>query len=169
MWAAPGICAALQVAQQLRACEATHESTLLLPKVWERREHLRPGRVLAWHLSLPRPPSRSVSTDLGHLDGLARRKEPGCRAGTATALSPQLSPATLWLLAPSPACSAFSSSSAPAHPCSSPAHPASFTVAHSCMISEQEWSQIVHPLVCGPDGNLAAEAQLLQAARFAAE
>lgn len=82
------------------------------------REHLPPGRVLAWHLSLLCPRAMSVSSTWGQLDGPNSGKEPelaGGRAGMAAAPSQRLSPATLWLLAPS------SSSDEPqAHPSAKP-------------------------------------------------
>lgn len=77
--------------------------SLLAQRLGE-REHLPPGRVLAWHLSLLCPCAVSVSSSSGQLDGPDRGKEPelgGGRAGMAAAPSLRLSPATLWLLAPS--------------------------------------------------------------------
>lgn len=63
----------------------------LLPRAWEGREHLPPRRVLAWHLSLLHPPAVSVSTDLGHLDGPARGKEPALGKAGGSSITAALS------------------------------------------------------------------------------
>lgn len=88
------------------------------PRVWESKEHLPLGRELAWRLSLlcPLPLNLSAPIWVTLTVQLGERDSP-CqhRAGMAAAPSPQLSPATLWLLAPSFACLTPSSNSSQLH------------------------------------------------------
>lgn len=116
LWALPGTCNSAGSAAAARMRPGM--DSLLLAQRLEVREHLPPGRVLAWHLSLLCPRAVSVSSNSDQPDGPESGKEPelaGGRAGMAAAPSQRLSPATLWLLAPS------SSSDEPqTHPSSEP-------------------------------------------------
>lgn len=116
LWALPGTCNSAGSAAAARMRPGM--DSLLLAQRLGAREHLPPGRVLAWHMSLPCPRAVSVSSNSDQPDGPDSGKEPefaSGRAGTAAAPSQRLSPATLWLLAPS------SSSDEPqTHPSSEP-------------------------------------------------